>query len=81
MPYNQCFFHGLSVTMEPHCALNTAKKKSLDSMSNNSYRQIQNSLLEYNGCPYHEIKVPEALWPNNPALSEAQCRVVNITTK
>ena len=45
MPFNQSFFHGLSVTMEPHCALNTAKK-SLDSMSNNSYRKIQNSLLK-----------------------------------
>ena len=36
MPYNRCFFHGLSVTMEPHCALNTVKK-SLDSMPNNSH--------------------------------------------
>ena len=46
MPYKRCFFHSPSVTMEPHCALSTAKK-SLVSLANKHYQQNQNSFKEF----------------------------------
>ena len=38
MPYKRCFFHSLSITMDPHCALGTAKK-SLAFLANKHYQQ------------------------------------------